>query len=62
MRICTRWTPGRVGALIIIVGCAALLISGIDLEVKAILAASGAWLIWSIVQRQRQLRKEEVDK
>ena len=38
------WTPDAVIALIIVVGCLALLFCGINSEIKAILAVASGWL------------------
>lgn len=38
------WTPDAIIALIIVVGCFALLFCGINSEIKAILAVAAGWL------------------
>ena len=39
-----KWTPDQVVACIIVVGCIALLATGIDSQVKAILGIAAGWL------------------
>ena len=38
-----KWTPDLIIALVLVVGCFALLFSGIDGEVKSILIAASVW-------------------
>lgn len=40
----TLWTPDAILALILVCGCLALLFTGINGEVKSILALAAAWL------------------
>lgn len=39
-----RWTPDKITAMILVVGCFALLFTGINGEVKSILAIAAGWL------------------
>jgi len=39
-----KWTPDKVLAAILLIGCLALIATGIDGEVKSILAMAGGWL------------------
>jgi len=41
------WTPDKITALVLIVGCLALRFTGIDTEVMSILAMAAAWLFGS---------------
>jgi len=45
-----KWTPDKVTALILLLGCLGLLFTGIDGEVKSILTLAAGWLFggaWS---------------
>lgn len=48
-----KWTPDLIIAIILIVGCFALIFSGIDGEVKSILTMAAGWVFGS----QYQVRK-----
>ena len=48
-----KWTPDTIIALVLIVGCIALLILRIDGEVKSILTVAAGWAFGS----QYQVRK-----
>ena len=48
-----KWTPDLIIGLVIVVGCIALVASGIDGEVKAILSIAAGWCFGS----QYQVRK-----
>lgn len=39
-----KWTPDKVTALILIVGCLVLIFTGRDSEVKSILTVAAGWL------------------
>lgn len=39
-----KWTPDKITALILIVGCLALIFTGMDSEVKSILTVAAGWL------------------
>jgi len=45
-----KWTPDLVIALVLIVGCLALIATGIDGEVKSILTVAGGWVFGSQYQ------------
>jgi len=39
-----KWTPDKITALILIVGCLGLIFTGTDSEVKSILTMAAGWL------------------
>lgn len=39
-----KWTPDKIAAIILIVGCLTLVFTGRDSEVKSILTMAAAWL------------------
>lgn len=39
-----KWSPDKVTALILVVGCLGLLFTGIDGEVKSIILIAAGWL------------------
>ncbi len=49
-----KWTPDLIIALVLILGCFALLAAGIDGEVKAILTMAAGWSFGSQYQVRRQ--------
>jgi len=49
-----RWTPDLIIALVIIVGCFALIAFSIDSEVKSILTVAAGWAFGSQYQVRRQ--------
>lgn len=48
-----KWTPDLIIALILVVGCFALLAAGIDGEVKAILTLAAGWAFGSQYQARK---------
>lgn len=48
-----KWTPDLIIALVIVVGCLALIATGIDSEVKAILTMAAGWSFGSQYQARR---------
>jgi len=42
-----NWTPDKITALVLLVGCLVLVFTGIDGEVKAILTIAAGWLFGS---------------
>ena len=42
-----KWTPDKITALILIIGCLALVFTRIDGEVKSILTVAAGWLFGS---------------
>lgn len=48
-----RWTPDLVIALILVLGCLALIFLGIDGEVKAILTIAAGWCFGSQYQARK---------
>ncbi len=51
-----KWTPDLIIALVLVLGCFALLAAGIDGEVKAIITMAAGWAFGS----QYQVRKTKV--
>ena len=49
-----KWTPDLIIALVLIVSCVALIATGIDSEVKAILTIAAGWCFGSQFQARRQ--------
>ena len=49
-----KWTPDLIIALVLIVGCMALLILHIDGEVKSILTIAAGWAFGSQYQARRK--------
>jgi uncharacterized membrane protein required for colicin V production len=48
-----KWTPDLIIALILVVGCLALIFTGIDHEVKSILTMAAGWCFGSVyIQRK----------
>jgi len=52
-----KWTPDLIIALILVLGCFALIGTGIDGEVKSILTLAAGWAFGSQYQARR-LKKE----
>lgn len=48
-----KWTPDLIIALILVVGCFALIATGIDGEVKSILTLAAGWAFGSQYQMRR---------
>ena len=38
------WTPDKITAMVLVIGCMGLIFSGIDGEVKSILTLAAGWL------------------
>lgn len=49
-----KWTPDLIIALILVVGALALLFTGIDGEVKAVLTMAAGWCFGSAYHVRRQ--------
>lgn len=49
-----KWTPDLIIALVLVVGCLALISTGIDGEVKAILTIAAGWCFGSQYQARKQ--------
>jgi len=49
-----KWSPDKITALVLLVGCLALVFTGIDGEVKAILTIAAGWLFGSAYAERRQ--------
>ena len=48
-----KWTPDLVIALVLILGCFALIFTGIDGEVKSVLLMAAGWCFGSQYQARR---------
>ena len=48
-----KWTPDLIIALVLIVGCLALVFTGIDGEVKSILTLAAGWAFGSQYQARK---------
>ena len=49
-----KWTPDKITALVLIVGCLGLIYTGIDGEVKSILTIAAGWLFGgAFIERMR---------
>jgi len=48
-----KWTPDLIIALVLVVGCFALIATGIDGEVKSILTLAAGWAFGSQYQMRR---------
>lgn len=53
-----NWTADKVMAIILIVGCLALIFTGIDTEVKSILGMAAVWLFGTSYGEFRARRKK----
>ena len=49
-----KWSPDKIAALILIVGCFVLLFTGIDGEVKSILTLSAGYFFGTAIAERRQ--------
>ena len=49
-----KWTPDKITALILIIGCLALIFTHIDGEVKSILTVAAGWLFGSTYTERRK--------
>jgi len=49
-----KWTPDLIIALILIIGCLALVFTGIDGEVKSILTLAAGWTFGSQFYERRK--------
>lgn len=54
-----RWSPDKITALILICSCLALIFSGINTEVKSILAMASAYLFGTSLIEGREARREK---
>jgi len=54
-----KWTPDLIIALVLIVGCMALIFTGIDGEVKSILTLAAGWAFGSQFQARHQRKGGE---
>ncbi len=48
-----KWTPDLIIALVLVVGCLALIFLGIDGEVKSVLTLAAGWAFGSQFQMRR---------
>lgn len=51
-----KWTPDLIIALVLIVGCLALVFTGIDGEVKSILTLAAGWAFGTQFQARKEAR------
>jgi len=49
-----RWSPDKITAVILIIGCFGLLFTGIDGEVKAILTIAAGYLFGSAYMKKKK--------
>ena len=49
-----KWTPDKITALILIIGCLILIFTGRDSEVKSILTMAAGWLFGSTYTERRK--------
>lgn len=49
-----KWSPDKITALILLVGCLALIFTGKDSEVKSILTLAAGWLFGSAYQERKK--------
>ena len=42
-----KWTPDKITAMVLVVGCLILILTGKDSEVKSILTVAAGWLFGS---------------
>ena len=49
-----KWSPDKITALILIVGCLVLIFTGRDSEVKSILTVAAGWLFGSTYAERRK--------
>ena len=49
-----KWSPDKITALILVVGCLALIFTGRDSEVKSILTVAAGWLFGSTYMERKK--------
>ena len=49
-----KWSPDKITALILVVGCLTLIFTGKDSEVKSILTLAAGWLFGTTYQERRK--------
>ena len=49
-----RWSPDKITALILVVGCLVLIFTGKDSEVKSILTVAAGWLFGSTYAERKK--------
>ena len=49
-----KWTPDKITAMVLVVGCLLLVFTGIDGEVKSILTLSAGWLFGAAYIERRK--------
>ncbi len=49
-----KWTPDKITALILVVGCLVLIFTGKDSEVKSILTVAAGWLFGSTYAERKK--------
>lgn len=53
------WTPDKITALILVVGCLGLIAFGIDSEVKSILTVAAGWLFGTGYMEIREKKRKK---
>ena len=49
-----KWTPDKITAMVLVVGCLVLIFTGKDSEVKSILTVAAGWLFGSTYAEKRK--------
>jgi hypothetical protein len=49
-----KWSPDKITALILVVGCLVLIFTGKDSEVKSILTVAAGWLFGSTYMERKK--------
>ena len=49
-----KWTPDKITALILVIGCLTLIFTGKDSEVKSILTVAAGWLFGSTYAEKKK--------
>ena len=49
-----KWSPDKITALILVVGCLVLIFTGRDSEVKSILTVAAGWLFGSTYMERKK--------
>ena len=49
-----KWTPDKITAMILVIGCLVLIFTGKDSEVKSILTVAAGWLFGSTYAERKK--------
>ena len=49
-----KWSPDKITAMVLIIGCLILIFTGKDSEVKSILTVAAGWLFGSTYQEKKK--------